>query len=57
MSSSSSSLEKAIDEYLDISSGSGDSYESGEDRTSSSGNSFSDEHYSFGVPGISLEEF
>ena len=57
MSSSSSSLERAIDEYLDISSGSGGSYESGEGRTSSSGNSFSDEHYSFGVPGIPLEEF
>ena len=57
MSSSSSSLEREIDEYLDISSGSGGSYESGEGRTSSSGNSFSDEHYSFGVPGIPLEEF
>ena len=29
MSSSSSSLEKAIDEYQDVSSGSGGSYESG----------------------------
>ena len=59
MSSSSSSLEKAIDEYLDISSGSGDSYESGEGSTSSSSSSSSssNKHYSSRVPGIPLEEF
>ena len=56
MSSSSSSLEKAIDEYQDVSSGSGGSYESGEGSTTSSGSS-SDEHYSSGVPGIPLKEF
>ena len=53
MSSSSSSTEREIDEYQDASSG---SYESGEGSTSYS-SSFSDKHYSFGVPGISLEEF
>ena len=52
--SSSSSLERAIDEYHDISSGG--SYESGEGTSSSSGSS-SDEHYSSRVPGIPLEEF
>ena len=57
MSSSSSSLERAIDEYQDVSSGSGGSYESGEGSTSNSGSSSSDEHYSPGVPGIPLEEF
>ena len=58
MSESSSSLEKEIDEYQDVSSGSGGSYESGEDSTSgSSSSSSSDEHYSSGVPGFSLEEF
>ena len=56
MSSSSSSLEKAIDEYLDISSGSGDSYESGKGSTSNS-SSTSNEHYSSAVPSIPLEEF
>ena len=53
MSSFSSSTEKEIGEYQDVSSG---SYESGEGSTSYI-SSFSDEHYSFGVPGISLEEF
>ena len=57
MSSSSSSLERAIDEYLDTSSGSEGSYEGGEGSTSSSGSSSSDEHYLFGVPSIPLEEF
>ena len=57
MSSSSSSLERAIDEYLDSSFGSGGSYESGEGSTSNSGSSSLDEHYSSGVPGIPLEEF
>ena len=57
MSGSSSSLEKEIDEYQDVSSGSRGSYESGEGSTSGSSNSSSNEHYSFGVPGFSLEEF
>ena len=57
MSGSSSSLEREIDEYQDVSSGSGGSYKSGEGSTSGSGSSSSDEHYSFGVPGFSLEEF
>ena len=57
MSGSSSSLEREIDEYQDVSSGSGGSYESGEGSTSGSGSSSSDEHYSSGVPGFSLEEF
>ena len=56
MSGSSDSVDKEIDEYQDVSSGSGDSYESGEGNTSSSDNS-SDEYYSSGVPGMSLEEF
>ena len=53
--SSSSSLEKDIDEYQDDSSGSEGSDESSE--SSSSCSDSSDEHYSFGVPGIPLEEF
>ena len=56
MSRSSSSLEIEIDEYQDVSSGSGGSYESGEGSTSGSGSSSSDKHYSSGVPGFSLEE-
>ena len=56
MSSSSSSLERVIDEYQDMSSGSGGSYKSGEGSTSSSSSS-SDEHYSPGVPSFPLEEF
>ena len=55
MSSSNSSLEKEIDEYQDISSGSEGSYESSEGSTVSSESS--DEHYSSGVPSIPLEEF
>ena len=58
MSLSSSSLEREIDEYQDVSSGSGGSYESGEGSTSSSSSSSSsNEHYSSRVPGIPLEEF
>ena len=57
MSSSGSSLERAIDEYLDTSSRSEGSYEGGEGSISNSGSSSSDEHYSFGVPGIPSEEF
>ena len=57
MSGSSSSLEREIDEYQDVSSGSGGSHESGEGSTSGSGSSSSDKHYSSGVPGFSLEEF
>ena len=57
MSRSSSSPEKEIDEYQDVSSGSRGSYESGEGSISGNGSSSSNEHYSFGVPGFSLEEF
>ena len=56
MSSSSSSPERAIDEYQDVSFGNGGSYKSGEGGTSSSSSS-SNEHYSSGVPSIPLEEF
>ena len=55
MSSSSSSLKKEIDEYQEVSSGSEGSYK-GSESSAASGNS-SDEYYSFGVPGIPLEEF
>ena len=58
MSGSSSSLEKEINEYQDVSSGRGGSYESDEGSTSGSSSSSSlDEHYSSRVPGFSLEEF
>ena len=57
MYGSSSSLEKEIDEYQDISSESGGSYESGEGSTSGSSSSSSDENYLSGVPSFSLEEF
>ena len=58
MSGSSSSLEKEIDEYQDVSFGNGGSYESGEGSTSSSSSSSSsNEHYSSRVPDFSLEEF
>ena len=58
MSGSSSSLEKQINEYQDVSSGRGGSYESDEGSTSgSSSSSSSDEHYSSRVPDFSLEEF
>ena len=52
--SSSSSVEREIDEYQDISSGSEGSEDSVD---SSSCNDSSDEHYSFGFPGIPLKEF
>ena len=48
MSSSTSSIEREIDEYQDVSSG---SYESGKGSMSYSSSS-SDEHYSSGVPGV-----
>ena len=54
MSSSNSSLEKEIDEYQDVSSGSEGSYESSESSIVS--RESSNEHYSSGVPGIPLEE-
>ena len=58
MSESSTRLEKEIDEYQDVSSESGGSYESSEGSISSSSSSSSlDEHYSSGVPSFSLEEF
>ena len=55
MSSSSSSLERGIDEYRDVSSGSEGSYESSESSTTSSNSS--DEHYSSRAPSIPFEEF
>ena len=60
MSSSSSSLERVIDKYQDVSSRIGGSYKSGEGGTSTSSSSSSsslDEYYSSGVPSIPLEEF
>ena len=57
MSGSSSSLEREIDEYQDVSSGNGGSYKSGEGSISGSVSSSSNEHYSSGVLGFSLEEF
>ena len=56
MSLFNSSLERVIEEYQDVSSRSGGSYESGEGSTSTSGSS-SNEHYSSGIPSIPLEEF
>ena len=53
--SSSSSLEREIDEYQDGSSGSEGSDESSVDSSSCSDSL--DEHYSSGVPGIPIEEF
>ena len=57
MSSSSSSLERAIDKYQNVSSRIGGSYKSGEGDISSSSSSSSslDEYYSSGVPSIPLE--
>ena len=52
--SSSSSIEKEIDEYQDVSSESEGSEDSVD---SSSCNDSSDEHYSSRVPGIPLKEF
>ena len=51
--SSSSSLEKEIDEYQDDTSGS----DSGESSKGSTSYDSSDEHYSSGIPGIPLGEF
>ena len=55
MSSSSSSLERRIDKYQDVSSRSKGSYESSESSTASTNSS--NEHYSSGVPSIPFEEF
>ena len=59
MSASSSSLEREIDEYQDMSSrNGGGSYESSKGSTSySSDSSSSDEHYSSGVLGFPLKDF
>ena len=58
MPSSSTSLGREINEYQDVSSRSGGSYESGKSSTSSSSSSSTlDEHYLSKVPGILLEEF
>ena len=55
--SSSSSIEREINEYQDVSSGSEGSEDSVDSVDSSSCNDSSDEHYSSGVPGIPPEEF
>ena len=55
--SSSSSIEREIDEYQDVSSGSEGSEDSVNSVDSSSCSDSSDEHYSSGVLGIPLEEF
>ena len=55
--SSSSSIEREIDEYQDVSFGSEGSEDSVDSVNSSSCNDSSDEHYSSGVPGIPLQEF
>jgi len=59
MFASSDSIEREIDEYQDVSLGSGgSSYGSNsEGSTSNSDSSFQDEHYSFGVLGFPLKEF
>ena len=59
MSASSSSLEREIDKYQDMSSGSGGgSYKSNEGSTSySSDSSSSDKNYLFGFPSFPLKEF
>ena len=59
MSVSSGSTEREIDEYQDVSLGSGGSYESSSESStnSSSDSSSRDEHYSSGVTGFPLKEF
>ena len=59
MFTSSSSLEREIDEYQDVSLGSGSSnYESNKGSIDYSSDCSSlDEHYSSEVPGFPLEEF
>ena len=54
ISSSSNSIEKAIDEYHDTISYSGSSSSTSH---SSSGGSTMDEEYTSGVPGVPLEDF
>ena len=58
MSASSGSTEREIDEYQDMSLGSGGSYESSSESStnSSSDSSSQDEHYSSGVTGFPLKE-
>ena len=55
ISSSSNSVDKAIDEYHDTTSYSGSS--SGSSSNSSSGGNTTDKEYMSGVPGIPLEVF
>ena len=55
--SSSSSIEREIDEYQDVSSRSEGSEDSVDSVNSSSCNDSSNEHYSSGVPSIPLKEF
>ena len=58
MSTSSGSTEREIDEYQDVSSRSGGSYESSSEGSfsSSSDSSSLDKHYSSGFPGFPLKE-
>ena len=57
LSSSSNSVDKAIDEYHDTTSFSGSSSDSSSGSNSSSGGNITDEEYMFGVPRIPLEVF
>ena len=57
ISSSSNSVDKAIDEYHDTTSYSGSSSGSSSNSNSSSGGNTTDEQYVFGVLGIPLEVF
>ena len=59
MFASSDSIEREIDEYQDVSPGSGgSSYESSSKGSiSSSDSSFQDEHYSSGLLGFPLKKF
>ena len=57
LSSSSNSVDKAIDEYHDTTSFSGSSSDSNSGSNNSSGRNITDEEYTFGVPGIPLEVF
>ena len=57
LSSSSNSVDKAIDEYHDTTSFSGSSSDSNSGSNNSSGRNITDEEYTFGVPGNPLEVF
>ena len=57
LSSSSNSVDKAIDEYHDTTSFSGSSSDSSSGSNNSSGRNTTDEEYMSGVPRIHLEVF